>query len=111
VLLLNHYRFCWQLGLTFVVAAVVVAGSSSGNNGNDDSDDDSDDDKNTNAFFIDTGLSNSDGISNNNTITVYDLKAGETWQYSIDGGIFFVSGTDRSFTLDDGTYVALIAAF
>ena len=89
-----------------VVAAVVVAGSSSGNNGNDDSDDDSDDDKNTNAFFIDTGLSNSDGISNNNTITVYDLKAGETWQYSIDGGIFFVSGTDRSFTLDDGTYVA-----
>jgi hypothetical protein len=50
-----------------VVAAVVVA-SSSGNDGGDgnngDDGDDDDDDKNTNTFFIDTGSSNSDGITN-----------------------------------------------
>jgi hypothetical protein len=71
-----------------VVAAVVVAssgndgGDGDGNNGNDDGDDDND--KNTNTFFTDTGLSDSDGITNNNTITVNDLKAGETWRYSIN---------------------------
>jgi hypothetical protein len=42
---------------------------------------------NTNTFFIDTGSSNSDGITNNNTITINDLEVGETWQYSIDSGV------------------------
>jgi hypothetical protein len=39
--------------------------------------------------FKDTGLSDSDGITNNNTITVDGLKEGETWQYSTDGGATF----------------------
>jgi hypothetical protein len=34
------------------------------------------------------------------------LKEGETWQYSTDGGATFASSTGKSFTLDDGTYVA-----
>ena len=34
------------------------------------------------------------------------MKEGETWQYSTDGGATFKLGTGRSFTLDDGAYVA-----
>jgi hypothetical protein len=70
-----------------------VVASSSGNDGGDgnngDDGDDDDDDKNTNTFFIDTGSSNSDGITNNNTITVNNLEAGEAWQYSIDSVVNF----------------------
>jgi hypothetical protein len=66
----------------------MIKPTSSGNDDGGDGDDDNgndgdDDDKNTNTFFKDTGLSDSDGITNNNTITVDDLKAGETWRYSI----------------------------
>ena len=93
-----------------VVAAVVVAssgnddgGDGDGDNGNDGDDDN---DKNTNTFFTDTGLSDSDGITNNNTITVNDLKAGETWRYSINSGVNFITGVDNSFTLSSGTYAA-----
>jgi archaellin len=42
----------------------------------------------------------------NNTITIDDLKEGETWKYSFDGGITFKSSTGGSFTLDDNIYVA-----
>ena len=92
-----------------VVAAVVVA--SSGNDDGGDGDDDNgndgdDDDKNTNTFFKDTGLSDSDGITNNNTITVDDLKAGETWRYSINSGVNFITGVGNSFMLSSGTYAA-----
>jgi hypothetical protein len=49
-----------------VAAAVLVAGSSSGNG---------DDDNNKLSFaFKDTGLFDSDGITNNNTITIDGLK-------------------------------------
>jgi hypothetical protein len=66
-----------------------------------------DDDNNKLSFtFKDTGLFDSDGITNNITITVDGLKEGETWQYSTDGGATFKLGTGRSFTLDDGAYVA-----
>jgi hypothetical protein len=36
--------------------------------------------KETKQDFKDTGLFDSDGITNNNTITVDGLKEGETWQ-------------------------------
>ncbi len=88
-----------------VVAAVVVVGSSSNGddgNGNDDADDDAD---NKLSFTLkDTGLFDSDGITNNNTITIDGLKEGETWKYSTDGGATFESSTGGSFTLDDGAY-------
>ncbi|CAB5505862.1 hypothetical protein THERMOT_2233, partial [Bathymodiolus thermophilus thioautotrophic gill symbiont] len=54
--------------------------------------------------FTDTGLSN-DGITKNGTMTVGDLETGATWQYSIDGGVNFTSGTGSSFILNEGTYV------
>ncbi|SGZ73104.1 Alkaline phosphatase [Bathymodiolus thermophilus thioautotrophic gill symbiont] len=53
--------------------------------------------------FTDTGLSN-DGVTKNGTMTVSDLETGATWQYSIDGGTNFTSGTGSSFILNEGTY-------
>jgi hypothetical protein len=35
--------------------------------------------------FVDTGLLDSDGITNNGVITVNGLEVGTTWQYSISG--------------------------
>ncbi len=83
-----------------VVAAVVIA-SSSGNDG--DGDGDNVDDK-LSFTFKETGLANNDGVTNDNAITVNGLKEGETWEYSINSGGTFISGTGRSFTLNDGTY-------
>ena len=81
-----------------VVAAVVVGSSGSG--------DDGDDDDKLSFTFNDIGLLNNDSVTNDNTIIVDGLKAGETWKYSTDGGATFKSSTVGSFTLDDGTYVA-----
>ena len=56
-----------------VVAAVVVVGSSGNGddgNGNDDDADDADADNKLSFAFKDTGLFDSDGITNNNTITI-----------------------------------------
>jgi hypothetical protein len=39
-------------------------------------------------------------------ITINDLKAGETWQYSIDSGVNFIDGKGNSFMLSDDTYAA-----
>ncbi|OJA02969.1 hypothetical protein, partial [Bathymodiolus thermophilus thioautotrophic gill symbiont] len=36
-------------------------------------------------------LNLNDGITKNSTMTVGDLEAGATWQYSIDGGVNFTS--------------------
>ena len=85
-----------------VAAVAVTGGGDSGGDGNDDGEDD----ENTNTFFIDTGSSNSDGITNNNTITINDLEVGETWQYSIDSGVNFIDGEGNSFMLSSGTYAA-----
>ena len=55
----------------------------------------------------DTGLLDSDGITNNGVITVNGLEVGTTWQYSISGDNGFVDGTGNSFTLaDNATYAA-----
>ncbi|AYQ56073.1 alpha integrin [Bathymodiolus thermophilus thioautotrophic gill symbiont] len=75
-----------------VVAAVVVAGSSS--------DDDTPPESLTFTF------ANTGGTTNNDAITINGLKAGATWQYSIDNGVTFTNGTNSSFTLPDGTYDA-----
>ncbi len=56
------------------------------------------------ALSVDTGSSDSDGITNNNTLTVADLEAGATWQYSVDSGNSWTTGSGTSFTLDEGTY-------
>ncbi len=61
------------------------------------------------ALASDTGLSNSDGITNIGTINVSGLEAGASWQYSINGGSSWStaqSATTTSFSLTPGNYVA-----
>jgi len=52
----------------------------------------------------DTGLLNSDGVSSDGLVTVSNLEAGATWQYSTNGGVDWTNGTGTSFTLATGTY-------
>ena len=55
----------------------------------------------------DTGSSNSDGITNNGTINVGGLEGGATWQYSLDGGANWATGSGTSFDLaEEKTYEA-----
>jgi hypothetical protein len=54
----------------------------------------------------DTGTSNSDGISNDGTVTVSNLEDGATWEYSTDGGNTWKSGSGTSFQLEEGAYEA-----
>ena len=59
--------------------------------------------------FVDTGLLNNDGITNNDLITVIGLEVGATWQYSISGDNGFTNGTGNSFTLANNTTYAVNA--
>lgn len=52
----------------------------------------------------DTGLSTSDGITNDATMVVDKLTSGPNWEYSTDGGKNWLTGSQKSFLLDDGTY-------
>jgi hypothetical protein len=54
----------------------------------------------------DTGNSASDRITNNRTINVSGLEAGASWQYSLNGGSSWTSGSGSSFDLADGSYGA-----
>ncbi len=55
------------------------------------------------ALATDTGTSNSDGITNNDTINVTGLETGAGWQYQVDGGAW-TAGTGTSFTATAGTH-------
>jgi hypothetical protein len=62
--------------------------------------------------FVDTGLSNNDGITSNGLITVNGLEVGATWQYSVSGDNGFVNGSGNSFTLaNNTTYEAISNTF
>ena len=54
----------------------------------------------------DTGLSAVDGITRDGVVAVSDLEAGSSWQYSVDGGVSWLAGSDNSLTLVPGTYAA-----
>ncbi|MFM8524656.1 MAG: Ig-like domain-containing protein, partial [Cyanobacteriota bacterium] len=58
------------------------------------------------ALLSDTGVSNSDKITNNGTIKVSKLEAGASWQYSTDGGSTWEDGSGSTFTLAEGNYSA-----
>ncbi|NHC04185.1 type I secretion C-terminal target domain-containing protein, partial [Acinetobacter sp. 187] len=58
------------------------------------------------SLASDTGSSAIDGITNNGTVNVTGLEAGATWKYSLDGGLTWASGTESSFVIPAGSYVA-----
>ena len=52
----------------------------------------------------DTGILNSDQLTNNGQINVTGIEDGATWEFTTDGGLNWTEGTGSSFTLSDGTY-------
>ena len=52
----------------------------------------------------DTGFSKTDGITSDGTVLVKGLKEGQVWEYSIDGGNTWTTGTGNSFELAPNTY-------
>lgn len=63
-------------------------------------------DKPTFALTNDTGVLNSDGISSDGRVTVSNLEAGATWQYSTDAGGTWTNGSGSSFTLSARSYAS-----
>ena len=60
-------------------------------------------------LVLDSGMSATDHMTNNGTINVTGLKSGTSWQYSLDNGVSWVSGTGSSFTVsDDGAKSVLV---
>lgn len=57
-------------------------------------------------LLVDSGVSATDGITNVNTVTVEGLETGATWEYSLNGGTTWQSGSLSSFTLSETTYAA-----
>src|SRR5262249_41619143 len=51
------------------------------------------------ALAADSGSSSSDRITNNGTANVSGLEAGATWQYSIDGGTNWATGSGSGFSM------------
>ena len=58
------------------------------------------------ALAVDTGADTSDGITSNGVVNVTGLATGATWEYSINSGNNFVTGSDTSFILSEGVYGA-----
>jgi phosphodiesterase/alkaline phosphatase D-like protein len=58
------------------------------------------------ALASDSGSSNSDGITNSPTVKLTGLQAGATWQYSINAGSSWSTGSASSFDLPAGSYAA-----
>ncbi len=54
--------------------------------------------------IIDTGISDTDGITKNNLITIDNFETDAVWEYSTDGGATWNIGSGNSFSLDDGNY-------
>jgi YVTN family beta-propeller protein len=61
------------------------------------------------ALAVDSGVSNSDGITNDGTVVVSGLLSGATWQYSTDNGKTWINGSGTDFTLTgDGPKSVLV---
>lgn len=59
------------------------------------------------ALASDTGSSGSDGITTSGLVNVTGIVPGYTWEYSLNGGANWVSGTGTSFSVGpDGAYQA-----
>ena len=55
---------------------------------------------------IDTGLLNTDGITNDGNVNISNLESNGGWDYSIDSGATWRTGSDTSFALLQGVYEA-----
>ncbi|ADG93165.1 type 1 secretion target domain protein [Arcobacter nitrofigilis DSM 7299] len=53
--------------------------------------------------YVNTGI-DTDNITNNGVISISNLEVGASWEYSIDGGVTWVQGIGKSFTLEEGVY-------
>ncbi len=61
------------------------------------------------ALATDSGASGTDHITNSGMVNVSGLETGATWQYSIDNGAHWLTGTGSSFTLTgDGSESVLV---
>ena len=56
------------------------------------------------ARISDTGVSDSDRITNDNRLTVAGVGSGATWEYSVNSGSNWHTGVGTQFTVDEGTY-------
>jgi hypothetical protein len=56
------------------------------------------------SFTEDDGANTSDGITSNGEITVANLETGASWEYSVNSGTAWATGTGTTFTLGDGGY-------
>jgi hypothetical protein len=56
------------------------------------------------SLAADTGSSAADRITSNSTILVSGLEDGASWQYSLNGGSSWLTGSGTSFVLADGSY-------
>lgn len=58
--------------------------------------------------FVDTGISNSDGVTNNGLVQINDLSSGSIWEYSLDGATWKQgSGESLSLTGDGNKSVRI----
>ena len=53
---------------------------------------------------VDTGSSSSDGLTKENKVTISTPEAGASWEYSVNSGTDWTTGSGRSFTLSEGSY-------
>jgi P2-related tail formation protein len=56
------------------------------------------------ALQADTGASGSDGVTSNGTILVMNLEPGAVWEYSLNSGSSWSTGSGSTITLPPGTY-------
>jgi hypothetical protein len=58
------------------------------------------------ALTSDSGTSASDGISQTGAVSVTTTSSAATWEYSLDSGSSWTTGSGSSFTLSEGSYAA-----
>ena len=58
------------------------------------------------ALTSDSGTSATDDISQNGAVSVSTTSSAATWEYSVDSGSSWTTGSGSSFTLSEGSYAA-----
>lgn len=61
----------------------------------------------TMALAGDTGIDTTDNVTSNHTMNISSPASGTTWEYSLDSGSTWLSGSGTSFNLTDNTIYAI----